>query len=1504
VTPETSSATSPAAQPSHRRLRWWWIGLAGLLVVGAALVSAAAWLWHSGPAQVRLLESVAGVRVEGVTGRATGGAFAIERLQWQGTGLVVEVDGLQWQDLSWRWRPHAGAWVGLAFEQLQARAVRVTRQTANPPVPATPLQAPASLRLPLALSAPGLTVDAVRLDGQNLLSSLRADLDLAADGGASHQLKRLRLSRDGLQVTGDLSIGSDGDLPLTARLALATPTGQPLAWQAAVGATGPLSRLQVDVQLRTEAGATLDSQATVTAFADWPLAALLLKAQSLDLSRLAPGLPETALSGTAELGDVSAGQPLRLQMALNNAKPGPWDAGRLPVRSAKGTLQGRPSAPERLVFDRWVLGFGRSPTDGQLALSGTWDRAQLELQGQLQAVQIAQLDTRAPRATVDGPLTVSLTGLAAPGGPAANGPQPIDGKVTLDLQGLVAATATAGRPAAKTTAGRPTAKTTAGRPVTTATAGRPTATTGQTKPEPMRLRSDLGFSLPTDGSLSLAVHRLEAAIGAAKASAELDARRDVAGAWALKSSGQLDHVDLAAWWPDAGPSDLNGQWRADLQLPPVPPAALLEALRGSAALDLQRSQLSGVALSGTAKLKAGAQGLVVEADLQGAGNRLQLNGTSDGAVPTAGGRQVWRADVQAPALQALAPLLRRIPGAQGWLPEAGALQATATATGRWPAWRSEGQLQVDGLRLPQGRLDQGKLRWTLNGLTLDAPIELDADLSGLAQGARRIDHVRARLDGSLREHRLRLDADGAVRPPAWTDAVNGAGTGAGSGRVTGAATGAMRGSTVATGARTAGVAPVVSVASEASTTSATAATLATVARRASTTSTASPSTPSPAAAPATETSTPAPGSALQVQAQGRWLPASPSAATAFGAGVWRGSVSTLRAGPRAAGAEPWLLARNLSASVTLDAQSQPTEAQLAPGRVEVFGGALAWQQAQWQAPERPGAAPRITLDAQLEPLKVAPILARLQPEFGWHGDLVVGGRATVRSGARFDADIAIERQGGDLGLTLAGSRRDLGLTTLRLALAAHDGAWVVSQAVVGQQVGVFAGSQQLQAAPGAVWPADQTPLEGGFSLQVGDASIWAPWLPPGWRLGGKVSASLSLGGQLGAPTATGELLGEQLLVRNIFEGINLQDGALRVRLDRSQAVIETFRFKGSDGGSLDLQGRIAYADTPQADLKLVLDKFRALGRVDRRVSLSGNADLGLRAGRLSVQGRFSIDEGLIDVTADDAPSLGDDVVVVGRTDAKGRPLAVVDGGDAAKQGVLARTDIDLRVALGDALRLRGRGLDTLLGGQLRITTAADGKLVVRGVVNTAEGSYTAYGQNLAIKRGSISFTGDVANPRLDILALRADIDNPVGVIVSGFAVDPRVRLYSDPDLPEVDQLTWLLTGQAPQGQGRDESALLQRAALALLAGDRGASDAGFLQKLGIDQLGVGRSDGGDTVVKIGKQLSKRLSIVYEKGLSAAGGTWALLYRIAGRTTLRAHTGVDNAVEVIWTWRWD
>jgi translocation and assembly module TamB len=137
-------------------------------------------------------------------------------------------------------------------------------------------------------------------------------------------------------------------------------------------------------------------------------------------------------------------------------------------------------------------------------------------------------------------------------------------------------------------------------------------------------------------------------------------------------------------------------------------------------------------------------------------------------------------------------------------------------------------------------------------------------------------------------------------------------------------------------------------------------------------------------------------------------------------------------------------------------------------------------------------------------------------------------------------------------------------------------------------------------------------------------------------------------------------------------------------------------------------------------------------------------------------------------------------------------------------------------------------------------------------------------------------------------------------------VNPRVRLYSEPALDEFDTLTWLVLGRAPEGLGRDDTALLQRAALALLAGERGG-DGGLLQRLGLDELSVSRGSAGgvdDTIISLGKQISKRVYVGYEQALGTAGGTLQLIYRVANRVTLRARAGDESAVDVSWTWRWN
>jgi translocation and assembly module TamB len=251
---------------------------------------------------------------------------------------------------------------------------------------------------------------------------------------------------------------------------------------------------------------------------------------------------------------------------------------------------------------------------------------------------------------------------------------------------------------------------------------------------------------------------------------------------------------------------------------------------------------------------------------------------------------------------------------------------------------------------------------------------------------------------------------------------------------------------------------------------------------------------------------------------------------------------------------------------------------------------------------------------------------------------------------------------------------------------------------------------------------------------------------------------------------------------------------------------------------------------------------------------------------------------LYDASRRDAPSLDDDVTV--RRPGDEEPAV---GEEAAVRRNFA---LKLELDLGERLRVRGRGLDTGLRGELKLSTPG-GRLAINGSVRTEQGTYAAYGQKLVIERGILSFAGPPEEPRLDILALRPNIDLRVGVAVSGTALAPRVRLFSDPD-----------------GLGRNDTALLQRAAVALLAGEGTAPTDQLMSRLGIDDLSLrqGDSDVRETVIILGKQLSRRWYLGYERGVNATTGTWQLTYRVAQRFTLRAQSGLENSLDAIWTWR--
>jgi translocation and assembly module TamB len=421
---------------------------------------------------------------------------------------------------------------------------------------------------------------------------------------------------------------------------------------------------------------------------------------------------------------------------------------------------------------------------------------------------------------------------------------------------------------------------------------------------------------------------------------------------------------------------------------------------------------------------------------------------------------------------------------------------------------------------------------------------------------------------------------------------------------------------------------------------------------------------------------------------------------------------------------------------------------------------------------------------------------------------------------------------------------------------------------------------------------------------VANLGAWGTWVPPGWRLGGNLQVNAALGGRFGAPELRGDLRGAELSVRNILQGVNLTEGELQASLEGSVARLQRLHFKSGDG-RLQLNGDAMLGDTPSARLHLEAERFRLLGRVDRRIVTTGSADLQLARESLKLDGRFTVDEALFDFSKSDAPSLDEDVVVARAASAPGE---AAPRNPRAASGPLSTTlrlaQVNLNIGLGENLQVRGRGLDAKLRGDLRLSTPS-GRLAVHGEVRTAAGTYAAYAQKMVIDRGVLVFTGAADNPRLDILALRPNLDLRVGVSVTGTLLNPSVRLFSDPDMADMDKLSWLLLGRPNEGLDSNDSALVQRAALALLAGEGEAPTDKLLGQLGITELSFRQSEGTvkETVVSIGRQLSQRWYVGYERGVNATTGSWQLVYRIAQRFTVRAQSGEENAIDFIWSWRW-
>jgi translocation and assembly module TamB len=554
---------------------------------------------------------------------------------------------------------------------------------------------------------------------------------------------------------------------------------------------------------------------------------------------------------------------------------------------------------------------------------------------------------------------------------------------------------------------------------------------------------------------------------------------------------------------------------------------------------------------------------------------------------------------------------------------------------------------------------------------------------------------------------------------------------------------------------------------------------------------------------------------------------------------------------------------------------------------------------------------RIRSAGALDGLQIAHVLEMMRTFTGEtppvRSDLVIDGRWDLNLAETASGFAELRRRGGDLSVNAGRGFTTLGLGDSALRADVAGGrinlrGGVVSTRFGAVSVDAFAG---LVAQQGLQTVGPASTLGGKVALDVPRVKALEALTGPQYGFDGRLAAALQLAGTVGEPLLTGSINGDALAVTLYDQGIRLTDGIVRIALDRNVIQLRQVEFRGGDG-KLTATGNIRLGGgDPNLSATIVADKLQLFASPERTLVLSGDARIASEAQQLAIRGKFRVDRGLFDLPRESAPVLGDDVVVVRRSDQ--RELKTAATSDEPAPASRFSPVVEVTIDLGSNFRFRGAGADLRLAGQIGVNSAPLAPMRATGTVRVVDGTYEAFGRRLTITRGIVHFNGPLNNPNLNIRAMRLNQEVEAGVEVTGTVRLPRVRLVSEPNVPDEDKLSWLMFGYGAEGSGQQQAlsgSALGGAALGMLGTRAGK---GVVQRFGIDEFSIGPSTAGlneQQVVSVGKAVTEKISVGYEQSLTSAANVVKLTWAFSRRWSLLAKGGSLNGLSVLFNRRFD
>lgn len=395
------------------------------------------------------------------------------------------------------------------------------------------------------------------------------------------------------------------------------------------------------------------------------------------------------------------------------------------------------------------------------------------------------------------------------------------------------------------------------------------------------------------------------------------------------------------------------------------------------------------------------------------------------------------------------------------------------------------------------------------------------------------------------------------------------------------------------------------------------------------------------------------------------------------------------------------------------------------------------------------------------------------------------------------------------------------------------------------------------------------------------------------NLAGVSSFALRLNGRPALDNLSGRVLvsNARLAAPTQLTGLEQISGTIDLAGSRATLTLES---RVESGGSLALTGPIGLTAPFNAALRATLNQVRITD--PRLFETVANGDIlidGPVTGGAAITGAIALGETNIRIPNSGLGGAG----AIPEITHINEPPPV--RGTRRKAGLLDRDSengarigpafpLDLRISAPNRIFLRGRGLDSEFGGELRVT-GTTANVVPIGGFQLIRGRLDILGQRLALEQARITLQGGLI-PVLDIRATTETEDTEIAVEVLGRADRPDIRFTSSPELPQEEVLARLIFGR-----GLETLSPLQAARLAIavrtLAGQGGEGIVGRIRgSAGLADLDVTTNEDGNAAVRAGAYLGE--NIYSDVTIDSAGET-QLNLNLDVTPSLTVRGGVNN-----------